>query len=133
MPGETDLGRLLESLSPRLLPQEYIFCCLDNPKPEVIELLEPLATFREEEGSTLVITRAQADAEQLPYDVVLRCISLGAHSSLEAIGLTAAVSGALAEKGISANVIAAFHHDHLFVPTVRAQEALATLEALSSS
>ena len=60
----------------------------------------------------------------------MRCIRLGAHSSLAAVGLTAAVSGRLAERGISANVIAAYHHDYVFVPADRAEEALAALGEL---
>ncbi len=59
-------------------------------------------------------------------------ISLGVHSSLEAVGLTAALSNALAEGGISANIIAALHHDHLFVPWSRRQEALRCIKALGS-
>ena len=59
-------------------------------------------------------------------------ITLAVHSSLEAVGLTAAVAGALAEQGISANMVAAFHHDHLFVPWSRRAEAMVVLRALSA-
>jgi hypothetical protein len=52
------------------------------------------------------------------------------HSSLEAVGLTAAVAGALTAAGISANVVAAFHHDHVFVPADRAEAAMAQLDLL---
>lgn len=62
---------------------------------------------------------------------LFRAITLEVHSSLNAVGLTAAVSGALARRGISANVVAAFYHDHIFVPAGQAQEALETLGALS--
>jgi hypothetical protein len=60
-------------------------------------------------------------------------ISLGVHSSLAAIGLTARVSAALAERGLSANIVAALHHDHVFVPWDRREEALAALRELSQS
>jgi len=133
MPGETDLGRLLANLSPGLQPEQYVFCCLENPDPGVFLRLQPLASFRESEGITLVITRTQADSKQLAYDSVLRCISLGACSSLDAVGLTAAVASALAAVDISANVIAAYHHDHIFVPADKAQQAMAVLESLSES
>ena len=55
------------------------------------------------------------------------------HSSLAAVGLTAAVAAALADHGISANVVAAFYHDHIFVPAERAEEALAALRAIQRS
>jgi hypothetical protein len=58
-------------------------------------------------------------------------ISLDVHSSLEAVGLTAAFATALGNEGISANVIAAYYHDHIFVPTADAERAVAALKALS--
>ena len=48
-----------------------------------------------------------------------------------ALGLTAAFATALTKAGISANVVAAFHHDHIFVPERDAERALETLRALS--
>jgi uncharacterized protein len=50
---------------------------------------------------------------------------------LEAVELTAAVSRALADAGLSCNVIAGFHHDHLFVPYEHADQAVAVLESLA--
>jgi hypothetical protein len=38
----------------------------------------------------------------------------------------------LADAGISANVIAALHHDHIFVPWDRRDDALAVLRGLSN-
>jgi len=49
------------------------------------------------------------------------------HSSLLAVGLTAAVSGLLAQHNISANLIAAYHHDHVLVPAERAEESMKLL------
>jgi hypothetical protein len=54
------------------------------------------------------------------------------HSSLEAVGLTAAVATALAARGIAANVIAGARHDHVFVPAARADDALAALRDLAA-
>jgi len=51
-------------------------------------------------------------------------------SDLAAVGLTAAFAQALAAVGISCNVLAGAHHDHLFVPVDRATDALAALRAL---
>ena len=58
-------------------------------------------------------------------------ITLQVYSDLEGVGLTAAVATALAEEGIPCNVVAALHHDHLFVPETQGQRALACLQALS--
>jgi hypothetical protein len=44
--------------------------------------------------------------------------------------LTAAVSTKLAEIGIGANVIAAYYHGHLFVPSDKADVALSALNTL---
>ena len=60
-------------------------------------------------------------------------ITLTVHSALEGVGLTAAVAGALAQAGIACNVVAGYHHDHLFVPWDRREEALAILQRLSQS
>ena len=80
----------------------------------------------------MVVARQDADRAGLAYDSVFRCITLNVHSSLEAVGLTAAVSGKLAETGISANVIAAYYHDHIFVPAEKADAALSALNELSN-
>lgn len=130
-PGESDLANLLEQLSPELLPQEYSFCTCDSDALSDFLHLAPVATFREREGLTLVVTRTAAAAAGLPCEQPMRCITLNVHSSLAAVGLTAAVAGALADVGISANVIAAYYHDHIFVPAERAEEALSTLQALA--
>jgi hypothetical protein len=71
-----------------------------------------------------------ADAHALSYDGIFRRITLQVHSSLSAVGLTAAVSGQLAKAGISANVIAASHHDHIFVPSADTDRAMLALAAL---
>ena len=52
-------------------------------------------------------------------------------SALDAVGLTAVVAAALADDGIPANVVAGFHHDHVFVPVDRGRAAMLVLAALS--
>ena len=59
-------------------------------------------------------------------------ITLAVHSDLAAVGLTAAFARALGDAGVSCNVIAGVHHDHLFVPVDRAADALAALHALQA-
>jgi hypothetical protein len=127
MVGETDLSKLLTAMSPALLPDEYVFCTVQGEYGDFREL-SPIATFREAEGLTLVVQKSAALAGKLPFESVFRAITLTVHSSLDAVGLTAAVASKLAEKGISANVIAAYYHDHIFV---QAEKAAAALDALA--
>ncbi len=129
--GETALPTLLARLSPRLLPEAFVFCCIADGRYGDGSELAPLAAFHEPEGLTLLLPVTRAAGTQWPASPPMRCISLGVQSSLEAVGLTAAVASRLAEHGIAANVIAAFHHDHLFVPAACADDALAVLRELS--
>ena len=126
MIGETNLSKLLESMSPELMPDEYVFCTVQGEYGDFHEL-SPLASYREVEGLTLVVTKEAAIANQLPFESIFSGITLTIHSSLDAVGLTAAVATKLAEKGISANVIAAYYHDHIFVQTEKAELAIEAL------
>jgi len=125
--GASQLIDMLRALDPGLLPAEYVFCSVLPAVAEAFDNSPALATFREDEGLTLVLERGSADSAGLEYAHVFRCITLGVESALGSVGLTAAVATRLARRGISANVIAAFHHDHLLVPAGRAVEALAVL------
>ncbi len=127
MNGETDLGRMLASLSPVLTDGEFVFCSFADAHYGDHADLEPIAAIDEPEGLTLVVPKPVADAQALDYATVFRMISLGVHSSLEAAGLTAAFSNRLAEHGISANVIAGYYHDHIFVPRDQAKQAVDAL------
>jgi len=127
MAGEEDLDKLLVLLQPSLLPGDFVFCTAANLKYGDLAELQPIASYQEEEGLTLVIDKQAADDAGLVYESVFNCITLLVHSSLNAVGLTAAVSGRLAANGISANMIAAYHHDHVFVPKDKAQLALQLL------
>lgn len=131
MSGETNLARLLQSMTPQLNPGQYVFCCV--PAEYDCSGLQPIASLRESEGLSLVLPREVADAYNLSYDYVAAWLTLEVHSSLAAVGLTASFSTALAQAGISCNVVAGFHHDHLFVPCERAEKALSTLCALSAA
>jgi hypothetical protein len=131
MGGLENLHQLLSEMAPVLGPEEYVFANFPGANYADLGSLSPIASFRESEGLSLVIERSVAEMAQIPFDSVFRKISLQVHSSLDASGLTAVISNALAEKGISANMIAAYYHDHIFVPSVRAHEALDILNNLS--
>ncbi|MEU6162804.1 ACT domain-containing protein [Streptomyces tanashiensis] len=128
MNAERDLTRLLAGMRPELDPGRYVFTTVDGPAPAGVA---PVVTVTEPEGLTLVVRQEEADAAGLAYDYVAGWITLRVHSALDAVGLTAAVAGELAAAGMSCNVVAGFHHDHLFVEHDRADEALAVLSRLS--
>ena len=128
MPGETNLSKLLREMNPELNAGEFVFCTMDSS--EGAAALEPLGSFWEKEGVTVILRRSQADDLGLSYSMVFAWITLTVHSSLEAVGLTAAVSHALAEAGIPCNVVAAYYHDHLFVPMKDAPRAMEVFRKL---
>tara|TARA_R110002110_G_scaffold415765_3_gene655319 strand:- start:89167 stop:89589 length:423 start_codon:yes stop_codon:yes gene_type:complete len=131
--GESALPQLLQKLAPEFIGGEFVFCSVAEASYGDYVSLSPLAAFQEREGLTLVMQRTAADEAGLVYAGVFRGITLGVHSSLEAVGLTAAVAQCLAGQGISANVIAAYYHDHVFVPTSHAEQAMLALRELVRS
>lgn len=122
----TDLHEMLSALAPEMDDQRYVFCQVQG---EVVSFLElsPVAVIQEREGTTLVLTESAAGDAGLEFEGVFRRITLTVHSSLQAVGLTAAVSTRLAEACIAANMVAGYCHDHIFVPAERAEEALSLL------
>ena len=129
MSGETDLRKLLQGMKPRLNEGEFVFCTIQSL--EQAKRLDPLCIFQEEEAVTIILPKEQADDATLPYSNTFAWITLTVHSSLEAVGLTAAVSKALTEANISCNLVAAYYHDHIFVPVKDAKRAVELLENLS--
>jgi uncharacterized protein len=113
MTGEKDLDKLLKTIKPEQQPGDYVFCTVEDLS--IVPPAEAILMFRENEGITVIVRKELADKLGLNYSFVAGWITLTVHSSLEAVGLTAAFSKALSEKGISCNVVAAFYHDHLFV------------------
>jgi len=132
MAGETSLAVLLNSLSPKLHDKEYVFLSFPNATYGDYAELSPIALFAESEGMTLVVPKSSADSHQLNYEGIYSCITITVHSSLEAVGLTAALANTLTENAISANVIAAFYHDHIFVPLKKTEQAMKALKKLST-
>ncbi|MDI3561998.1 ACT domain-containing protein [Bradyrhizobium sp. Arg816] len=132
MTGEHDLDALLRNMKPELLGGIFVFCTIPPSEP-IPAAVNPLLTFREQEGTTLVILREEAEASGLRSAFASRLITLTVHSALDAVGFLAAVTARLAEAGISVNAVSAFHHDHLFVPVERADEALKVLQEMSEA
>ena len=131
MTGERNLEKLLTSLSPVLLDGEFVFLSFENARYGDYVGLEPIAALAEKEGLSLVVPRTKAEEHGLSYESVFRRITLEVHSSLDAVGLTAALANKLTEHGISANVMAGYFHDHLFVQSQEAESAVAALSELA--
>lgn len=128
MTPEKDLGRLLASIEPELRPGTYVFCALGDDEPPAG--LAFLMLFREPEGVTVVVRAEDARSAGLACEFPCEWITLGAGSDLAAVGFLAEITATLAATAIGANVVSAFHHDHLFVPAGRGGDALAALEDL---
>ena len=130
MAGETSLTTLLRSMTPVLNEGAYVFCCLTDATQ--LQGVQPLGSFQEREGLTVIVQRQQAEQLQLEIDYVAAWLTLEVHSALAAVGLTAAVAGALAGAAISCNVIAGYYHDHLFVAHADGPLALGVLQQLAA-
>lgn len=127
MSGETDLARLIAGLAPRLHPEPHGFAVTAGAPPET----GWTALVREAEGLTVIAPQAELRRAGLDAGPPFARITLEVHSSLAAVGLTAAVAGALAREGIAANMVAGAFHDHLYVPWERRDDALAVLARLA--
>ena len=129
MSGEKKLEILLKTMKPKINLGEFVFCEVKNL--EKINLSEIVMTFREEESITIIAKKEIADKLNLKYSFIASWITLTIHSSLEAVGLTAAFSKALSENGISCNVVAAFYHDHIFVDKKDTEKTMEILNKFS--
>ena len=129
MSSETDLEKLLRGMKPELNAGEFVFCTVDSFQHAT--KLNPVCIFQEQEAVTVILPKHQADDTVLPYSSTCAWITLTIHSSLEAVGLTVAVSKALTAANISCNVVAAYYHDHIFVPVEDAARAMDALTKLT--
>lgn len=127
-----DTAAMIAGMDPVLDARLWNF--VGGEEPEVVFQLmgHALATFREDEGLSLIVPHEVALANEIEADPYAR-ITLRVHSALDGVGLTAAVAGALARAGIACNMVAARRHDHAFVPAGRAEEALEILQGLQGS
>lgn len=131
MNGESNLKILMKNMTPFLNEGDYVFCAIETP--DSIDLSNALCFFRELEAYTVIIEKSLADEQGLAYSFVAAWITLTIHSSLDAVGFTAAFSKLLADNGIGCNVVAAFYHDHLFVSRKDAARAMEVLNSVPGS
>lgn len=123
MVGVVRDGRaMVAAMTPQVTDGRYAFVTgADHLLPQA------LAMFREAEGMSLIVP-----ADLAPEAAAMRCITLQVYSALDGVGLTAAVASALAAQGIACNMVAAYHHDHVFVPAGQVDAAMAALLALQA-
>ncbi len=113
MSGNTDLQEVLNSLQVSCDEVEYGFATVKQG--EAISSNDVLCTFREDEGLTVIASKDYLAAKEFAFEGVYAKLTVEVHTSLELVGLTAVLAKALADNGISANVVAAYYHDHVFV------------------
>lgn len=123
---------MIAGMKPELIPGVFVFVSTTSPTLIASLSSHAIATFREEEGLSLLVPIHLAERSGIEVSQPMRCITLNVYSSLEGVGLTAAVSKALSDADIPCNMIAAFHHDHVFVPSDRCANALEVLAQLQS-
>lgn len=122
--------KMIANMTPVLQPGTFVFCSMIHNKDAEAAMPLAKATFVEDEGLSLILPKADADRLGLTYEAPMKQITLMVFSSVEGVGLTAAVAKALAKEQIPANVVAATQHDHVFVPSKMADAALEALRAL---
>jgi hypothetical protein len=132
MSGEKDLALLIQNMEPVLNTGEYVFCTVET-LGGIPDIEKVLFFFRENEAITIVVEKTIADEWNMDYNYISSWITLTVHSSLEAVGLTAAFANALKKENISCNVVAAYFHDHIFVAEKDAERAMKALFSLRSA
>ena len=125
-----DREAMIAAMEPRLDTQRWRFV-LVSPDNAPQLLGAAIGTFREDEGVTAIVPSEVADELGIDGPDFAR-ILLMVHSDLEGVGLTAAVAGALADAGIACNMVAAFYHDHAFIPWSRREEGTQVLLDLAN-
>ncbi len=125
MEGEINLSTILKNLNPVLNDGKFVFTKVDSI--DLIPFSKILFLFKEQEGITVVLEKRFAEELNLNFSYVASWITLEVHSSLAAVGLTAAFSQALGKANISCNVVAAYLHDHIFIDENDAKKAMDVL------
>tara|TARA_B110000879_G_C11059258_1_gene466054 strand:+ start:712 stop:1059 length:348 start_codon:yes stop_codon:yes gene_type:complete len=104
--------------------EPFVFCCLhSNPFKDD----DVVMAFKEQEGMTCIVLQTRAEALGIDFEQSWAWIRVETPTALDATGITAHIAALLSKHQIPCNVVAAFHHDHLFVPFQAAKKALEVL------
>lgn len=131
MTGETNLDKLISSLSAVLVEGVFVFVTI--PPNQQMPKVRCRMMFEEAEGTTLILLKSDAETHNLPYEFPCRMITLNIHSSLEAVGFMARIASELAKDDMGVNPVSGFYHDHLFVPDGRENDALRILRKMAGA
>lgn len=126
----SNLSILLRDMSPILEETIYVFATVSEERFNALQV-EPLMMFKEAEGTTLILEKSAAEAENIEGAMASKRITLDVHSALEAVGFMAAISKGLMEEGIPCNVVAGYYHDHLFIPLDKVDRAMDVLNGFA--
>jgi hypothetical protein len=123
---------MISGMTPVLRPDAYVFATTTDPDKIAAVVGAAIATFHEDEGLSLILPIQSAEEAGFPTDHAMCWITLNVYSSLEGVGLTAAVSTALGQAGLPCNMVAAHHHDHVFAPWEARLQAMDILKLLQA-
>lgn len=123
---------MIAGMTPSRLPGAFVFVSLGPHDADPALITRAIGMFREAEGLSLILPLDAAREHGCPVQSPMACLTLNVYSSLEGVGLTAAVAQALAANGIACNMVAAYHHDHAFVPVDDAERAIEILQRLQA-
>ena len=123
---------MISGMTPELQTGSFVFVTTNDPDLVTSLSGKAVSVFKEDEGISMIIPAGLAEQSMLNVDHPMRCITLNVFSSLEGVGLTAAVSTALGDHDIPCNMVAAFHHDHVFVPSEMCDQAMEVLISLQN-
>lgn len=128
MAGQTNLQAVLNSMQVVCDDLEYGFATL--PAGTDIDPKAVLGVFQEVEGLTLIATKGYLEGSKIAFEGPFAKLTIDVHTSLELVGLTAVLATKLAANNISANVVAAYYHDHVFVQYDLREKATRILNGL---
>ena len=131
MSGITDLQETLNSIKVSCDDIQYGFSSIEDEN--LIERDKVLATFHENDRLAIIAPVEYLIFKGVEHEGPYAKLTIDVHTSLELVGLTAVMATALAKEGISANVVAAFYHDHVFVQYQFKDKARQILENLKNN
>lgn len=127
-----DTHAMLAGMKPVLKHGSFVFCSTSDAA--LAEQARPAALnwFRKDEGTAMILELEVAASLGFDTAMPMNRIVLEVFSALDGMGLTAAVSTALAGDNIPCNMVSAYHHDNVFVPATMADRAMHVLHSLQA-